>query len=272
MSNLEGRKALVTGASAGLGAGISQELVARGATVLMCSRSSERIGAAAEKIAAHLKEHGAARGVGVWQAPLTIAADITDPKAAPTLAAAAQEAFGRLDILVCNAGGPPPGDFADLRDRDWEEAFRLLLLSPVRLVRACLPMLRASGSGRILFVASISGLQPVQRLLLSNVLRPAVMGLVRHLGGELAPDGILVNALAPGFFATERAREVQAAIAGRRGISLADVQAELAARIPLARCGEPRELGSLAAHLASQENSYVTGQTLVIDGGLTTAP
>jgi len=139
-------------------------------------------------------------------------------------------------------------------------------------VRAALPLLKASGSGRIVITTSISGFKPVQRLLVSNALRPAVMGLVRHLAGELAADRILVNAVAPGLFDTERLREVQAAIADQRGIALADVRREHAARIPVARMGDPLELGRLVAFLVSEENTYLTGQTLVIDGGLLVAP
>ncbi len=279
---LTGRVAIVTGASAGLGAGIARELVARGARVLMCSRSAEKLAAAADAISASMGGASACSGAPdapgapitasrAWHPPIVVPGDVTAPDTAPRLVGVAQERFGRLDILVCNAGGPPPGDFAETDDDAWRAGFELIFLSAIRCVRAALPLLRASGTGRIVITASISGIKPVRRLIISNALRPAVMGLVRHLAGELAPDKILVNAVAPGFFDTERSREVQAAIAEQRGVTLADVQRETAARIPLARQGEPLELGRLIAFLVSEENTYLTGQTLVIDGGLLVA-
>lgn len=251
MLSLDGERALVTGASAGLGCGIAAALSERGARVLMASRDAGRIREAARRAEA-----------------IPIVADVTDPGAARALATAAQAQLGGLDVLVCNAGGPPPGHFDELTDQHWEDAFHLILLAPIRLIRACRPMLRASGHGRIVLMSSISGLRPVERLMLSNVLRPSLMGLARHLANELARDGILINAIAPGFFETERAREVQAAIAQTSGRALRDVQADLTSRIPLGRQGDPAEVGRLVAFLASAENTYLTGQTLVVDGGL----
>ena len=260
MISLAQDRALVTGASAGLGLGIASELAARNARVLMASREERSIQAAAERTAARLAAGSSA--------PIPIAADVTDPDDAARLADAARDRLGGLDILVCNAGGPPPGHFDELTDRHWEDAFRLILLAPIRLIRACLPMLRESDHGRIVLISSISGLRPVERLMLSNVLRPSLMGLARHLANELAPDGILINAIAPGFFGTERAREVQEAIAQTSGRSLDEVQADLTAGIPLGREGDPAELGRFVAFLTSAENTYITGQTLVMDGGM----
>ncbi|MCK4413089.1 MAG: SDR family oxidoreductase [Candidatus Eisenbacteria sp.] len=271
MALLDGKRALVTGASAGLGAGVARELVARGARVLMSSRSTERIQAAAVKIAEEIKTSGPAPGTNVWQAPITLAADVTLPAAAATLAEAARKALGGLDILVCSAGGPPPGDFSELDDAQWEAAFRLIMLAPIRLIRTCLPLLRESGAGRIVLMSSVSGIRPVKRLLLSNALRPGLTGLARHLAGELAADRILINTIAPGYFDTERAREVQEAIARQAGREPIEIAEETWARIPLRRPGSPEELGRLVGFLASEENTFITGQTLVIDGGMTVA-
>ncbi|MBD3235530.1 MAG: SDR family oxidoreductase [Candidatus Eisenbacteria bacterium] len=252
---LRDRTALVTGASQGLGAGIARELAAQGAKVLVCSRSEENLRAMV----------GA--NPGDWWIEWE-AADVTDPEAAPRLAEIARARFGRLDILVCNAAGPPPCDFADASDAQWQAAFELILLGPIRLIRACLPLLRLGGGGHILLCGSISALRPVPHLLLSNTLRPGLAGLARHLAIELAEDNVLVNAIAPGFFDTERSREVLAAAAQRRGLPLEEVAAANTARVPLRRQGDPRELGKLVAFLVSPENSYLTGRTLVIDGGM----
>ncbi|MFH1144349.1 MAG: SDR family oxidoreductase [Candidatus Eisenbacteria bacterium] len=257
MAGLEGRRAIITGASAGLGAAVAGELAVRGARLILCSRAEGRLRRAAAAIAAR---------------PFLLAADVLDPETAPRLAAMARENLGGLDILVCNAGGPPPGDFGELDDAQWEAAFRLILLSPIRLIRACLPLLAESGSGRIILMNSISAIRPVKRLLLSNAIRPGLVGLARHLAGELADRKILVNVIAPGFFATDRSREVHEAIALQSGRTLSEVQNEANARIALKRHGDPAELGRLIAFLVSMENTYITGQTIVIDGGLTVAP
>ena len=268
MARQAGRRALVTGASAGLGEAIATELVRSGARVLICSRDAKHLAAARGRMESAVRDRGLYPGVDGWQPPAACVADVSDEAAAERLARAARDELGGVDILVCNAGGPPPGDFSELSDGDWYAAFDLIVLSVIRLVRACLPQLRESKAGRIAMVTSLSGLRPIRRLLLSNSLRPAVMGLARHLARELGEDGILVNAIAPGFFDTERSREVQESIAQSKGIGLEQVQRERQAGVPLGRYGEPLELGRLASFLTSAENSYLTGQTLVIDGGL----
>ena len=268
MISLTGRRAIVTGASAGLGAAIAAELLARGARVVISSRSPERLRAAAERMHADAARQGGQHAPALF----TIPADVRDPETAPRLAASAREHLGGLDILVCNAGGPLPGDFGDMDDAAWQEGFGLVLLAPIRLIRACLPLLRESGSGRIVLMNSMSALHPVKRLILSNTLRPGLVGLARHLGGEFAKDGILVNVIAPGYFATDRAQEVQESIARMTGRTADEVRRETEVGIALKRQGDPPEVGRLVAFLASTENTYITGQTIVIDGGLTTAP
>jgi 3-oxoacyl-[acyl-carrier protein] reductase len=259
---LSGQRALVTGASSGLGAAVAHELVAQGARVLINSRSSERLQARADAIAAACPD---------GTPPAICAADVAQAEAAPALAARARKLLGGLDVLVCNAGGPSPGNFANIDDDGWRAGFELVFLSAVRSLRACLPLLRERGAGRVAIITSVSGLQPIPRLMLSNTLRPALMGLVRHLASELAADRILINAVAPGFFDTQRSREVQEAMGVQRGVPLATVEAELAQHIPLGRQGEPAELARLIAFLVSPGNGYLTGQTLVIDGGLVVA-
>ncbi len=267
MVSLVGKTAIVTGASAGLGAAVAQELAARGARVLMCSRDETRLNLAAKKTTNLLTEQGPYEGVRKWYTPLTLAGDITNPATSVQLAEEAQLSFGGLDIVVCNAGGPPPGDFCDCSDETWLSAFNLILLGTIRTIRSCLPLLRAGTSGRIVSIASISGFQPVPHLVLSNTLRPALMGLIKHLSVELAGDGILINAVAPGFFDTERSQEVLQAIAAADNIKLSEVQERITDQIPLRRQGTPPELGHFVSYLVSEENSYITGQTIPIDGG-----
>jgi 3-oxoacyl-[acyl-carrier protein] reductase len=260
VAQLTGRAAIVTGASTGLGAAVAEVFAREGADVLICSRSPEKLAAAARGIRKSLPEEDG-RKVQYH------AADVTDSSTAPTLVQRAISEFGRLDIIVCNAGGPPPGNFGDCDDSTWLRAYNLILLSTIRLVRAAVPHLRKSGSGRVISIASISGFRPVPRLALSNTLRPALMGLTRHLALELAADNILVNTIAPGFFDTERSREVLQSIAEDRGIELDQLMTETTGKIPFGRQGIPTELGEFAAWLASEENSYLTGQTIPLDGG-----
>lgn len=264
MSLLSGKAAIVTGASAGLGAAVAEVFAREGADVLICSRSPEKLSAAAGRIAEWIATNSTADHRGTIEVH---AGDVTESSTAPALVERALAKFGRLDIIVCNAGGPPPGNFTDCDDSAWLRAYNLILLSTIRLVRAALPSLKDSGHGRVLSIASISGFRPVPRLALSNTLRPALMGLTRHLALELAADNILVNTIAPGFFDTERSREVLQSIATERGIDLEALMTETTGKIPVGRQGIPAELGELAAWLASDENSYLTGQTIPIDGG-----
>jgi 3-oxoacyl-[acyl-carrier protein] reductase len=172
---------------------------------------------------------------------------------------------------VTNCGGPRGGGFETLDDDAWRGALDLVLLSAVRLVRAALPHLRAAGGGRIVSVVSSSVRQPVEHLTLSNVLRPALAALVNDLAGAFAGEGILVNALAPGRIDTQRVRELDRSAAERQGISPEEAMRQSAARIPAGRYGEPDEFARAAAFLLSRENTYITGQVLLVDGGLVRA-
>lgn len=253
---LEGRVAAVAAASAGLGKAVAAALAAEGARVALCSRVLDRASAAADEIAA-------ATGADT----LAIQADVALPEDAARFVAETAAWGGRLDVLVTNAGGPPPGTFDELSDEQWQRAFELNLLSAVRLVRAAAPHMRANGWGRVVMIVSTSVKAPIPGLLLSNSVRAGVVGLAKTLATELAPENILVNCILPGRLDTDRVRSLDADRARRTGRSVEETRAQQEAGIPLARYGEPRELADLAAFLASERASYITGTAIQVDGG-----
>jgi 3-oxoacyl-[acyl-carrier protein] reductase len=257
-NRLTGRVALVNAASRGLGRGIAEALASDGARLVISSRDHEAISRTAREIAS-------ASGAEV----VPVVADVAAAGAAEHAVATAIKHFGTLDILVNNSGGPPNGTFADFDDAAWQHAFDLLLLSVVRMVRAALPHLQASGRGRIINVASTAVKEPIPGLILSNSLRAGVAGLAKTLADELAADQITVHNVLPGRILTDRLREPFIAPARAAGIAVDDLaRAEVAKeKIPLGRVGEPSELGSLVAFLCSGSASYLTGLTLAVDGG-----
>jgi 3-oxoacyl-[acyl-carrier protein] reductase len=196
-----------------------------------------------------------------------VAVDLAQPPGPQRFVQAAVEAFGGVDVLVVNAGGPKPGRFEELDDADWEAGFALTVMSAVRLIRAALPSMRARGGGRIAAVTSTSTKQPIENLLLSNALRSAVVGLIKTVAQEYARDGILANVVAPGRFNTERVRAIDADTARRRGVSPDEVAAAYARRIDLGRYGEPPEFARVVAFLVSWANTYLTGSLVSVDGG-----
>lgn len=254
---LRGRVALVNAASKGIGRGIAEALAAEGVGLVLSARD----GALLERTAGEI---AAAHGVDV----VPLVADVATPDAAERLVGAAIARFGRLDILVNNSGGPPPGTFADFDDAAWQSAFELLLLNVVRMVRTALPHLRTSGHGRIVTVASTSVKQPIDGLLLSNSLRAGVAGLCKTLADELAPDAITVNMVLPGRILTDRLRSGQRARAEREGVDVDDLVRATAVEVPLGRIGEPSDMGNLVAFLCSDAAAYITGTTIPVDGGL----
>ncbi|HEY5022436.1 MAG TPA: SDR family oxidoreductase, partial [Gemmatimonadaceae bacterium] len=180
---------------------------------------------------------------------------------------AAFDEFGRVDVLVNNSGGPPSGPFESFTPEMWDAASRLLLKSTVELTRAVLPGMKERRWGRILNITSIAAKQPIEGLMLSNSLRAAVIGFARTLANEVAPFGVTVNNLLPGYTRTDRVQELARAAAGRAAASSADPVSKWEKEIPMGRLGEPREFGALAAFLASERASYITGSSIAVDGG-----
>jgi 3-oxoacyl-[acyl-carrier protein] reductase len=253
---LEGRRALVCGASMGLGRAIAQALAAEGADVVVNSRSADRLAAAAREIAD-------ATGSEVTAAP----ADLTDPDAIGRLVEVARTALGGVDILVTNTGGPPSGPFEDHSADVWRHAIAQNFESVVNLVREVLPAMKERGWGRIINVTSISVKQPVEGLILSNALRAGVTGFAKTIANEAGPFGVTVNNVLPGFTRTERLAELAQAVSGRTGTTPQSVYEAWQKDVPAGRLGEPEELGALAAFLASEKAAYITGQSIAVDGG-----
>ena len=244
---LKGRKALVTAASKGLGRACAEALIAEGAEVFISSRDSVAIERTAKEI-----------GAAGWSPADVSRADDTE-----ALVKAATTRLSGLDVLVVNAGGPPPGTFQSTPLEMWDVAFQLTLMSAVRLIRAALPLLKRSEHGRIVCITSISVRQPIPNIALSNAMRAAVTGLAKTLSRELAPDRITVNCLAPDAILTDRTRVL--AIAA--GVDPEVRIKQQSAAAPMGRLGDAAEFGAACAFLCSKQAGYITGQTLGIDGG-----
>ncbi|HKI56063.1 MAG TPA: SDR family oxidoreductase [Trueperaceae bacterium] len=254
---LTGRRALVLAGTSGLGLGTVRVLASEGAAVVLCGRDADRAAAAAAEVSK--ATGGTVTGL---QADVAAAAEVE------RLVAESAERLGGLDILVTNAGGPRPGSFEALDDDAWAGAVELTLMSVVRSVRAALPFLRRSPGGTVLALASSSVKAPIANLTLSNVLRPAVQALVKTLSLELAGDGIRVNCLSPGRVLTPRILQLDEARAEREGKSVDEVRQASVAGIPLGRLGDVEEFGRVAAFLVSDAASYMTGTSVLVDGGM----
>ena len=231
---LNGRTAIVCGASAGMGLATAEALSAEGATMAMFARRRDELEREAERLAA-----------------LPVRGDLTNPKDLERLVEKTLEAFGGIDILVNNGGGPPRTSALEMTDETVEDAVELLLLSAIRLTNLCLPHLRQSGHGRVINITSSSVREPIDNLALSNSVRPGVIGWAKTLAREIGPDGVTVNSIAPGRIETAR-------------LLVKDAE-----DIPLRRVGQPKEIGDVICFLASDRASYVTGAVIPVDGGMT---
>jgi 3-oxoacyl-[acyl-carrier protein] reductase len=239
---LSGRTAIVCGASSGMGLAVAEALAAEGANVAMFARRRDLLQREADRIGG-----------------LAVRGDLTNPKDLERLVDTTLEAFGGIDILVNNGGGPPRGPALEITDESVEAAVDLLLVSAIRLTGLCLRHLRKSGHGRVINITSSSTREPIDNLALSNAVRPGVIGWAKTLAREIGPDGVTVNSIAPGRIETARLAEVY----------VNRSRAEDLAVIPLRRFGRPREVGDVVCFLASDQASYVTGTVIPIDGGLT---
>ncbi|MDQ3459965.1 MAG: SDR family oxidoreductase [Deinococcota bacterium] len=253
---LEGKLAVVTAATGGLGFATAQVLAAEGARVVICGRDDAR----ALEAAARIGQETGGEVIG-------LVADVSRADDLEKLFNQIETQLGGLDILVSNAGGPPSGGFLSLDENAWDLAYALTLQSVVRSVRHALPLMRSRGGGRILTIVSSSVKRSLPNLLLSNVFRPAVQGLCKSLSIELAGDNIQVNCLAPGRIGTERTDELDRARAQKQGTTFEEVRAQSVAQIPMGRFGTPEEFGRAAAFLCSPAALYISGSTVLVDGG-----
>lgn len=253
---LAGKVAVVAAASKGLGRACAEELAAEGARVLICARGADALQRTRMQIAEKTRAD-----------IIAMAADLATTEGIEAVATEALRRFGRVDVLVNNAGGPPSGPFEQHPWEQWEKAIHLNLRATVELTRRLLPGMRERKWGRVINVTSIAVKQPVDGLMLSNSVRAAVTGWARTLANEVARDGITVNNVLPGYTRTDRVEQLNASRAAAEGVPVTEIQRRTEAQIPMRRLGEPREFGAMVAFLASDRASYITAQSIVVDGG-----
>jgi 3-oxoacyl-[acyl-carrier protein] reductase len=256
---LHGKTAIVAAASRGLGKAVAHAFALEGANVVMFARDPASIEAAATEV----------RGVAADGAQIVgLSGDVTRLSDLERVVKETADNFGGADIVFNNAGGPKPGVFDDLTDDDWQSAVDLNLMSAVRLTRLCLPRMRARRWGRVIVSTSYSVKQPIHTLMLSNSVRSATTAWAKSLSDQVAKEGITVNALAPGQIETGRIRQYAEDVARREGRASAEVEQDMVASIPIGRFGRPEEFAAAAIFLSSERASYITGVTLLVDGGL----
>lgn len=251
------RSAVVMAGTQGLGRAAAGALAGAGHTVTICGRDPDRLDEAVRELD---RDGGTVNGTR---------ADVSVTEDVDRLVRGAVENQSGLDVLVVNAGGPPPGDFDDVTPEQWDTAYQLTLRSAVTAITAALPAMRRGGFGRIVVIGSSSVRRPLAGLVLSNAFRPALVGLVKSLAVDVVAEGITVNMVSPGRIDTDRVRTLDQRQAEREGRAVEEVRAESEEGIPAGRYGHPDELASMVRFLASEEAGYITGQSLLVDGGLT---
>lgn len=256
-TGLRNRVAIIAASSQGIGLATAHAFAAEGARIAMCARHLEVLTATAEKIR---QQHNAE----VFAEPL----DVTDPSAVHRFVEAVVARYGAVDISVTNAGGPPARGFLATTTADWRNAIDANFMSAVYFAREVIPHMQKQRWGRIITITSITTKQPVADLVLSNAVRAGVVGLVKSLANEFGKDGILVNNVAPGFTATDRLKQLAKARSAASGKSEEDLFDAWASEAALRRVGEPREVADAIVWLASERASYITGQTILVDGGV----
>lgn len=255
-TNLKDKVALVAAASEGLGRAAAEALAAEGANLAICSRNQEKIEKTAAEISARYNVKVIADCV-----------DVRNSQSVESFVRATARHFGKLDIVVTNSGGPPAKPFLTLSDEEWKNGVDLCLMSHVYFCRAAIPYMQDVKSGAIVMITSLVVRQPDPALALSSAIRPATLGLVRSLASEFGKDGIRVNAVGPGYTLTARQEELSHARAAAQNKTPAEIKAAWSADVPLGRTAQPSEIGDVICYLASDRASYITGQTLIADGG-----
>jgi 3-oxoacyl-[acyl-carrier protein] reductase len=250
---LKDKVALVAASSQGLGKAVALGLAREGAKLAMCSRNAEALAAAANQIP----------GVEVFASPV----DVTDESAVRAFVDQTEKLFGRIDICVTNAGGPPAKPFDATTTEEWRRAIDLNLMSTLFFAHAVLPGMRARRWGRLITITSLTVKQPIDGLILSNSVRAAVAGLVKSLANEYGAHNVLVNNVCPGYTATDRLVDLSTTLAKSSGLSTADIEKRWTSLIPLGRLCDPKEFADAVVFLSSERASYITGQSILIDGG-----
>lgn len=259
--DLQGKSVIVTASSKGLGKATAKKFAEEGAHVIISSRNGEELRKVKQEICSETGNNHVD----------DVVCDITNLQDIKALTAKAVELNETVDVLINNAGGPPAGTFDKIDDEDWQSAFELNLLSVTRTIREVLPHMRKQGSGHIINFASSSIKQPIDNLILSNTFRAGIVGLSKSLSQELAQDNILINTVGPGRIATDRVAHLDSVKAGKLNKTSEEVRSQSEKSIPMGRYGRPEEFANLVVYLSSGANTYVTGQSLLVDGGMVKA-